>query len=152
MPYELSGRNGITDGIANAAQWTVHTGAGASLTAVHDGLTAYLTSAVMAGSVAPMAAAAILLAAGGLHVLTSRPIQTLRPLPIRRSPPVRLPLIRDRPEKGLRRPNCTLGIRSAKMVGVALAASAAARFRGIEMIGPWPRVWTFRGARGRMTR
>ena len=79
MPLKLSGLDSITDGVTGALQGNVDAGTHASLPAfLHDGLPAQLVSAAVDGSFAPVAAAAVLLAAGGLHVLRTRPTLALR--------------------------------------------------------------------------
>jgi hypothetical protein len=77
MPFKLSALDGVTDGISTAVQSTVHAGTGSALPAAHEGLIGHLTSAAIDGSFAPLATAAILLAAGGVHMLRTRPVLTL---------------------------------------------------------------------------
>jgi hypothetical protein len=79
MPLKLSALDGITDGISGALQSSAGAGAHSSLPAfLPDGLPAHLVSASIEGALAPIAAAAVLLAAGGLHVLRTRPTVALR--------------------------------------------------------------------------
>jgi hypothetical protein len=79
MPVKLSVLNGITDGISGALHSTVDTGTSASLPSVlHDGAPGQLVSATLDGSLAPIVAAAALLAAGGLHILRTRPVLSRR--------------------------------------------------------------------------
>jgi hypothetical protein len=82
MPSKLSALDGLTDGISSAVQSTVQVGAGSALHAAHEGVTAHLTSAAIDGSFAPLAAAAILLAAGGVHILRTRAVLSLGALPV----------------------------------------------------------------------
>ena len=78
MPFKLSALDGIADGITGGLHSTMDAGTSSSLPSVlHDGLPGQLVSAMIDGSVAPVAAAAILLAAGGLHILRTRPTLTL---------------------------------------------------------------------------
>lgn len=79
MPLKLSALDGITDGISGALQSNVGHGAHSSLPAfLPDGLPAHLVSASIDGALAPIAAAAVLLAAGGIHVLRNRSTVALR--------------------------------------------------------------------------
>jgi len=79
MPFKLSALDGITDGITGGLHSTMDAGTGSSLPAVlHDGMAGQLVGAVLDGSAAPVAAAALLLAAGGLHVLRTRPTLAFR--------------------------------------------------------------------------
>jgi hypothetical protein len=76
---KLSALNGITDGLSSSLHSTVDTGTSASLPSfLHDGLPGQLVSATLDGSIAPIVAAAALLAAGGVHILRSRPVLSLR--------------------------------------------------------------------------
>jgi len=79
MPFKLSALDGITDGITGGLHSTMGAGTSAHLPSVlHDGGAGQLVSAVLDGSPAPVAAAALLLAAGGLHVLRNRPTLAFR--------------------------------------------------------------------------
>ena len=79
MPFKLSALDGVTDGITGGLHSTMDVGTSSSLPSVlHDGLPGQLISAVLDGSVAPMAAATLLVAAGGLHMLRTRPTLALR--------------------------------------------------------------------------
>ena len=79
MPLKLSALDGLTHGISGALQSNAGAGAHSSLPAVlHDGLPAQLVSASIDGSLAPVAAAAVLLAVGGVHILRNRPTFALR--------------------------------------------------------------------------
>ncbi|MFL6095789.1 MAG: hypothetical protein ACJ71Y_10110 [Blastococcus sp.] len=83
MPLKLSALDGITDGISGALHSTVDTGTSTLLPSfLHDGVPGQLVSATLDGSLAPIIAAAALLAAGGVHILRTRPLLTLRTLPV----------------------------------------------------------------------
>jgi hypothetical protein len=82
-PLKLSALDGITDGISGALHSPVDTGTSTSLPSFpHDGVPGQLVSATFDGSLAPIVAAAALLAAGGVHILRTRPLLTLRTLPV----------------------------------------------------------------------
>jgi hypothetical protein len=79
MPMKLSALDSITSGATGALHGNMGAGVHASVPAVlHDGLSAHLVSASLDGSLAPIAAAAVLLAAGGVHLLRTRPTLALR--------------------------------------------------------------------------
>ena len=83
MPFKLSALDGITDGISGSLHSTVDAGTNSSLPAfLHDGVAGQLVSATLDGSLAPIVAAAALLAAGGAHILRTRPMLALRALPV----------------------------------------------------------------------
>jgi hypothetical protein len=83
MPFKLSALNGITDGISGALHSTVDTGTSAPLPSfLHDSLPGHLVSAMLDGSLTPVVALAALLAAGGVHILRTRPTLGLRALPV----------------------------------------------------------------------
>jgi hypothetical protein len=82
MPFKLSVLDSATSGISGALHSTADAGTSSSVQVLHNGLPAHLVSAVLGGSLAPVAAAAVLLAVGGVQVLRSRPALALRTLPV----------------------------------------------------------------------